>query len=147
MNILLIVNVSNATNGFGTAGFVAVDNSNKLIVLSFRGTDPRSYQTGLTNLRALGFAQIPFPQTGCPNCLAADGYLPAFRVVNNATGPAGVDVIATIQNLVFTNPGYQVVVTGHSLGGAVGAFAALELRRLNIKVHFVRILFNPSAKP
>jgi cephalosporin-C deacetylase-like acetyl esterase len=80
----------------------------------------------------------------CPNCLATNRYLSAFRVVNNKTGLARVDVIETVQNLAFTNKDYQVVVTGHSLGGAVGAFAALELRRLNIKVHFVRLLLKPQ---
>jgi hypothetical protein len=137
VNLLLIASVSNTTNGFGTAGFVAVDNANKLIVLSFRGTDNRSSQSVGTNIQALLNPQIPFPQTNCPNCLAAGGYLPAFRVVNNKTGLAQIDVIDTVQNLAFTNKGYQVVVTGHSLGGAVGAFAALELRRLKTKVHFV----------
>jgi len=99
-----------------------------------------------TNFQAVSNAQIPLPQTNCPNCLAADGYLPAFQVVNK-TGLAQIDVISTVQNLAFTNKGYQVVVTGHSLGGAVGLFAALELRRLNTKVHFVSILYELSVMP
>lgn len=69
----------------------------------------------------------------------AAGYLPAFEAVNR-TGRAGIDVIGTVQNLVFTNKGYQVVVTGHSLGGALGTIAALGLRRLNIKANLVSIL-------
>ncbi|KAF2429952.1 alpha/beta-hydrolase [Tothia fuscella] len=138
--------ISNTTNGFGTAGFVAVDNVNRLIVLSFRGTDPRSSQSLNTNVQALTNAQIPLPQN-CPNCLGADGYLRAFRVVNNSTGLARVDVIGTIQQLASANRGYQVVVTGHSLGGAVGTFAALELRRLGIKVHFASFGMPRAVNP
>jgi thioesterase domain-containing protein len=37
-------------------------------------------------------------------------------------------------------PNYKVVVTGHSLGGAVGTFAAAELRNEGINVDLVCFL-------
>jgi hypothetical protein len=131
----LTVNLSSAA--YNTTGFVALDNVNKLIVVSFRGTDNRSIATSLTNVESKLSAQKPIPLY-CANCSGAKGYVQAFSEVNTT-------VIATIQGLRITNSDYQVVATGHSLGGAVAAFATLELRRLGIPVHFVRIRMKPSA--
>jgi putative lipase involved disintegration of autophagic bodies len=108
---------------------VALDNVNKLIVVSFRGTDPtRSFASIRTNFVAKRM-QNPIPGY-CRDCAAAKGYIESFSEVNQT-------VINTVLGLRVTNGDYQVVVTGHSLGGAVATFAALELRRRGIPVHFV----------
>jgi hypothetical protein len=106
MNVALNAPTSNITNGFGTAGFVVVDTLYRLVVLSFRGTDGRSNQSNPTNKLVFNNSQILFPQDGCLNCLAADGYLPAFRVFNNKMGLANVDVIDELVKVADANVGF-----------------------------------------
>jgi hypothetical protein len=119
-----------STQKYNATGFVAVDNRNKLIIASFRGTDPRSAGSGNANPDAKG-SQDLLPQY-CTNCAGASGYLRAFQEVNTT-------LINTIQTARKSNPTYQVVTTGHSQGGAIGTFAALELRRLQVPVHAVSL--------
>jgi hypothetical protein len=118
MTLFLKFHLRETPNGFGTAGYVAVDVNNGLIVLAFRGSDPRSTKSFPTNQQAATSAPVPFPLTNCPNCAVTDGYLPAFQVVNK-TGLAGIDVIGTVMNLTVAYPTFQVVVAGHSLGGKI----------------------------
>ncbi|KAF2434086.1 alpha/beta-hydrolase [Tothia fuscella] len=126
---------------YGTACFVAVDDTNKRIVVSFRGTDARRYpKTALPNIFSVG-VQNPVPQY-CAGCAAAKGYSEAFGEVNTTVINA---VIALRRDA--NRSGYQVVTTGHSLGGAVSTFAALELRRMGIPVHAASFGMPRTANP
>jgi hypothetical protein len=107
-----------------------VDNVNRLIVVSFEGTNFPIQRNNVANTNSL---LSHTPVRYCTRCEAATGYLEAFFEVRDRVVNA---VVA--QRVLHTD--YQVVTTGHSLGGALATIAALELRSapLNIPVHLVR---------
>ncbi|KAI9754304.1 MAG: hypothetical protein M4579_004768 [Chaenotheca gracillima] len=98
-----------------TTGFVAIDNTNKLVVLSFRGsTSVRSFITDGEFLQ--GASDL------CLGCLAHKGFYLAWQEIKGTVLPA-------IKSAAQANPDFTVIVTGHSLGGAIADFAAAELRK------------------
>ncbi|KAF2130378.1 alpha/beta-hydrolase [Dothidotthia symphoricarpi CBS 119687] len=101
-------------------GFVAVDTTNKLIVLSFRGS--RSVRNWLTNL---AFAVIP--TTICADCKAAKGFWISWL-------EAQTTVLAAITAARVQHPTYRIVATGHSLGGALASVAAGAMRSQGLTV-------------
>jgi hypothetical protein len=95
-------------------GFVATDSTNKLIVLSFRGS--RSVRNWLTNFN--------FPTvvtTICPTCVASTGFWSSWLEAQDK-------VLAAIEEARAQYPDYKIVATGHSLGGALASIAAGVLR-------------------
>ncbi|KAI9845660.1 MAG: hypothetical protein M1837_004634 [Sclerophora amabilis] len=98
-----------------TTGFVAVDNTNQVIVLSFRGS------SSVRNFIADGQI-LQGASTYCSGCLAHKGFYLAWSEIRKT-------VLAAIESAVAANPGYTVVFTGHSLGGATATFAAADLRK------------------
>jgi hypothetical protein len=111
---------------YHTGGFVAIDPQNHLIVVSIQGTDDRVGNT-IGNANSAG-QQTPLSY--CTGCAGAKGYVEAFKEIRDK-------VVDSVENALKEHPGFQVVTTGHSLGGAVSTFAALELRSLGIPVHAV----------
>lgn len=57
----------------------------------------------------------------CADCTAHDGFWKSW--VEARTG-----VLAAVKTAVNANPNYQLIVTGHSLGGAIATLAAAQLR-------------------
>jgi hypothetical protein len=111
---------------YRTGGFVAVDPLNQLVVVSIEGTDDR-IGNAVGNTNSAG-QQVPISY--CTGCAGARGYVEAFQEIRDK-------VVHSVQGALKAHPGFQVVTTGHSLGGAVATFAALELRSLGIPVHAV----------
>jgi predicted lipase len=56
----------------------------------------------------------------------------------NALLDVQVTVKANVVSALKSNPGYKVISTGHSLGGAVGALVGTVLRNAGINVDIVR---------
>jgi hypothetical protein len=105
-------------------GFVAVDYTNSLIVVAFRGTEGGT--NGLLNFRyALATTDI------CDGCLSHSGFWQAYQEVR--TGIAGA-----VQNLTATNQNFTVLATGHSLGAALATLTAIDLRKQRLNVDLVR---------
>ncbi|KAF1831946.1 alpha/beta-hydrolase [Decorospora gaudefroyi] len=95
-------------------GFVALDHSNKLIVLSLRGS--RSIRNWLTNV------QFPVTPTSiCPTCSASFGFWTSWL-------EAQTNVLTTLEQAHRDFPTYTLIATGHSLGGALASLAAGVLR-------------------
>ncbi|KAF2403878.1 alpha/beta-hydrolase [Trichodelitschia bisporula] len=101
-------------------GFVATDNTNKVIVISFRGSV--SLRNFITDFN------FPLMRTSlCPNCQGSTGFWTSWV-------EARPQVLDAVKKGVASNPGYKIVATGHSLGGAMATFAAAELRNLGYNV-------------
>ncbi|KAK7724966.1 hypothetical protein SLS63_008368 [Diaporthe eres] len=104
------------TTVFEMEGYVALDTVRKEIVVAFRGS------SGLRNWIAdLTFLQVPCNYT--TGCAVHSGFKIAWESIREYT-------LDFIKAAFAEYPGYTLVVTGHSLGGAVGTLAAIELRNL-----------------
>ncbi|CAA9956754.1 CVT17 lipase disintegration autophagic bodies inside the vacuole [Pyrenophora teres f. maculata] len=101
-------------------GFVATDTTNKLIVLSFRGS--KSVRNWITNVK------FPVTKTPiCPDCDASIGFWESWL-------EAQADVLGAISTAQKKYPNFKVVATGHSLGGALATLAAGVMRSQNTTV-------------
>ncbi|KAB2098806.1 hypothetical protein AG0111_0g12963 [Alternaria gaisen] len=102
------------TPGTDTTGFVAIDRTDRLIVVGFRGT--ASLLGWIIDFR---FNRVP--TTICDGCNAHQGCWDSWLSVEDV-------IFNTVKNAVAANPRFSVVCTGHSLGGAIASLAAANLR-------------------
>jgi hypothetical protein len=95
-------------------GYVATDSVNKLIVVAFRGS------VTMPNF----IADIEFSLTPidiCTGCNGETGFWTSWTQARDG-------VLNAVKSAATTNPSYKIVSVGHSLGGAIAAYAAAELR-------------------
>lgn len=101
-----------------TAGYVAVDHTNQIIAVAFRGSESvRNFIADLT----FSWSNIDT----CDGCRGYTGLWEAWSEVKDA-------VIQGVTAAQKANPSYRVLVTGHSLGGGISAIAAVELRNTGL---------------
>lgn len=105
------------------SGFLALDHKNKEILLVLRGTqDANDWVTDLRlRLVPLEASHLDAPSIGCHGCQVNVGFLEAYqhtwRVVDS-----------TIRDLKKRYPHYQLVLTGHSLGGTAAILFGLNYK-------------------
>lgn len=104
---------------------MAVDHTNQLIVLSFRGS--RTLSNWIANLNtALS------PSSLCSGCEVHDGFWKDYQTV-----------ASTLQNKIDsaqqTYPGYALMITGHSLGGALALLCGTDLHNKGYSPKMVRV--------
>ena len=110
-----IFNVNGFSNtGGDLQGFTGYSKQLKAIVLSFRGSS--NIANWITNL---SYKLVAYSK--CTNCKVHSGFLKAW-------GLAKEIVVADIQNLRALYRGAPIYVTGHSLGGALGALSVVDLQ-------------------
>ncbi|KAH5999947.1 hypothetical protein HBI83_221260 [Parastagonospora nodorum] len=101
-------------------GYIAVDHTNKLVVVSFRGS--LTVDAWVTNYE---FDTVD--SDVCSGCTAHRGFWNSWVIARDTVNPA-------VQQASATFPKYKIVVVGHSLGGAVATLAAASLRNSGYKV-------------
>ncbi|EGC33148.1 hypothetical protein DICPUDRAFT_154842 [Dictyostelium purpureum] len=105
---------NDSTNTFG---FIGITTDKKSIVISFRGTEMESLDNWITNLN---FPKSePYP--GFPGALVHSGFNRAYRNVRNIVHSGlnfTLGVCPTCEKLI---------ITGHSLGGALAIMAATDI--------------------
>ncbi|KAL8691284.1 MAG: hypothetical protein Q9218_003463 [Villophora microphyllina] len=99
-------------------GYVAIDNTKSLTVLAFRGS--KSVRNFITDV---DFTAVPTDI--CPACTAHQGFW-------NSWVEARTGVLAALKTAAASHPNNRVIVTGHSLGGAIADLAAAEIRKSGI---------------
>lgn len=98
-------------------GFIALDETNQLIVLSFRGS--RSDANWSKDWK-ITHASADL----CPRCAVHKGYWTSWLEIRDTLTPLVLHVIKTY-------PDFRFAITGHSLGGALATIAAGALRDVN----------------
>lgn len=104
-----------------TTGFVARDDTKKTITIVFRGsTSLRNWLGANANIAT---ETVPY----CKKCNAHKGFMTGMRESLSVVDRA-------LTQLRKTNPDYQIVAVGHSLGGALATLTAARLRATGLKV-------------
>lgn len=96
-------------------GYVAVDDTNRLIVLSYRGSASLSSWIGNVNIDFNAFGP-------CSGCQVHRGFLSSWNDSRDK-------VKAALSQAKANHSDYNIVFTGHSLGGAIATLAAADLRQ------------------
>ncbi|KAJ7118331.1 hypothetical protein C8R44DRAFT_878935 [Mycena epipterygia] len=104
-------------SGGDTLGFIARDDTREEIVVSFCGTF--SVADVATDV---GLFLVPFVSPGINESFNVhSGFLSAYK-------DGADDVLSTFQAQYAQFPSYNIVVTGHSLGGSLAALGAVSLK-------------------
>lgn len=106
------------------AGFLSVDDTNQLLVLSFRGS--RSLSTWIANLD-YGLTDA---SDLCDDCEAHSGFYKSWNTVAD-------NLTAQIDSAKGTYSDYTLVLTGHSFGGAIAALGGTALRNAGYDLDIV----------
>ncbi|KAK9696483.1 hypothetical protein K7432_012438 [Basidiobolus ranarum] len=121
----------------GLAGYVGVNHKEKKIIVAFRGT------SNIRNwIHDFDFLPLDFVYPDSEkNTIVHGGFLKAFNSVSE-------DVISGLKKAIDqlpTNPeDYELLVTGHSLGGAVAVLGAMEIKNHLLNPQSPRCITSPT---
>lgn len=104
----------------GTKGFTGYSKTLNAVIVSFRGSS--NVQNWVINL-----STTRSNYAGCDGCSAHSGFLTAYNAVQDT-------IRAEITRLTSMYRGAKIMITGHSLGGAMAILAAADIK---IKFHRV----------
>ncbi|KAH7676772.1 Triacylglycerol lipase protein [Dioscorea alata] len=110
----LIVDVQNCLQAF-----VGIAHDLNAIVIAFRGTQERSIQNWIEDLF---WKQLDLNYPEMPDAMVHHGFYSAYH--NTSLRPAILNAVERIMDLYGD---IRVMVTGHSMGGAMASFCALDL--------------------
>ncbi|KXN74475.1 alpha/beta-hydrolase, partial [Conidiobolus coronatus NRRL 28638] len=107
-------------NEFESGGFLGVNSAQRMIVISFKGT--KNFKNWLSNLQ---FKLTDFPVADGEGIQVHSGF-------NEAADAIYPQVRLAVLNAIRKYPGYQLVSTGHSLGGAMATLLAFKVAQEGI---------------
>ncbi|CAH9091548.1 unnamed protein product [Cuscuta epithymum] len=110
----LIVDVQNCLQAF-----VGVAEDLNAIVVAFRGTQENSIQNWVEDLY---WKQLDINYPGMDDAMVHHGFYYAYH--NTSLRPGVLNAVKVAKEL---HGDYQIMVTGHSMGGAIAAFCGLDL--------------------
>ncbi|TPP41537.1 Lipase (class 3) family protein [Leishmania donovani] len=106
----------------GAGGFVGVDHATQQIAVAFRGTG--NIQSILAGINVL-LAKYDKSSSCGSQCEVHNGFYASYMSLRQQTRDA-------VLKLIRKGPTYEILATGHSLGGAMALLAAADLQeRLN----------------
>ncbi|GFZ14040.1 alpha/beta-Hydrolases superfamily protein [Actinidia rufa] len=104
---------------YASAGFVGVAKDLNAIVIAFRGTQEHSIPNWIEDLH---WKQLDLNYPGMPDAMVHHGFYFAYH--NTTVRPGVVNAVKRAKEL-YGN--LDIMVTGHSMGGAMAAFCGLDL--------------------
>lgn len=100
-------------------GFVGIAKDINAIVIAFRGTQETSIQNWIDDLY---WKQLDLHYPGTEDAMVHHGYYTAYH--NTTLRPAVLNAVEMVRESYGEIP---IMVTGHSMGGAIAAFCAMDL--------------------
>jgi len=97
--------------------YVATNDNTKEIVLVFRGTEIRSINNFVTDLK---FAKSSVDLDNFPNCSVHTGFLKSYKAHRAV-------IMDKLPGIMQNFRDYNLVIMGHSLGGAQATICAMDL--------------------
>ncbi|KAG8347147.1 putative Lipase (class 3) [Trypanosoma vivax] len=120
----------------GTRAFVGVSNDH--VVVTFRGS--KNIPNWIDNIN---FLHCPYVREGCSECNVHRGFYNAYMSLRD-------QVFTAVQELIEKHQGRSLLVTGHSLGGALALFTAIDLALFfggGARPHGTKIFLYTFGKP
>ncbi|KAK1978094.1 lipase [Colletotrichum cereale] len=104
------------TPGRETGGYIALDNTARLIVVAFHGSS--GINDWISNLKA-GLVNSDL----CSGCKVHDGFQETYADIEQT-------IRMVVPGLRMNHPDYNVAITGHSLGAALATLSTAHLRQI-----------------
>ncbi|KAI7872486.1 Alpha/Beta hydrolase protein [Spinellus fusiger] len=118
---------------FDVNGYITRNDQSKEIQLVFRGS--HSIPNWIANILAVKKAYPPVPGASVHS-----GFFDAYMSTQSTVVPIIIDQLNK-------NPSYRVMVTGHSLGGALATFAGLDLYQRHEKINAANLIVRTYGGP
>jgi hypothetical protein len=100
--------------------YVGVAKDLNAIIIAFRGTQEHSIQNWVSDLF---WKQLDLNYPDMPDAMVHHGFYSAYH--NTTVRPAVLDAVKRAKESYGAN--LNIMVTGHSMGGAMASFCALDL--------------------